>query len=205
MNKLASNPIIVIALGLFLGVGTGVGYFMKVARPLIQHAREARLKAVQANKPDAPWDFWTIDIENLASELKEEKAAVKKREEELNARDLRLATEQAEMQKQRKELETLRADITSKMTEIQTDELKNLKSLAATYSTLTPKACLAIFREMQDTSVVKLLSIMKPEVVGPLFEEMGRQADTDPALAKRAAILSEKLRLIKAAKTAASP
>lgn len=204
MNKLASNPIVVIALGLLLGVGSGVGYFMKVAKPLIQHAREARLKAVKANKPDAPWDFWTIDIENLASELKEEKAVVKKREEELNLRDTRIATEQAELLKQRRELEALRADITSKMTEIQTDELKNLKSLAATYSTLTPKACLAIFREMEDSTVVKLLSIMKPEVVGPLFEEMGRQADTDPGLAKRAAALSEKLRLIKAAKTASN-
>jgi hypothetical protein len=202
MNKLASNPIVVIALGLILGVGTGVGYFMKVAKPLIQHAREARLKAVKSNKPDAPWDFWTIDIENLANELKEEKAVVKKREEELNLRDTRIQTEQAELLKQRKELESLRADITSKMTEIQIDELKNLKALAATYSTLTPKACLAIFKEMEDTTVVKLLSIMKPEVVGPLFEEMGRQADTDPALAKRAAALSEKLRLIKAAKTA---
>lgn len=204
MNKLASNPIVVIALGLLLGVGTGVGYFMKAAGPLIQHAREARLKAVKSNKPDAPWDFWTIDIENLASELKDEKAAVKKREEEVNARDVRLATEQAELVKQRKELEALRADISSKMTEIQADETKNLKSLAATYSTLTPKACLAIFKEMEDSTVVKLLSIMKPEVVGPLFEEMGKQADTDPGLAKRAAALSEKLRLIKAAKTAAS-
>jgi hypothetical protein len=202
MNKLASNPIVVIALGLFLGVGTGVGYFMKVARPLIQHAREARLKAVKTNKPDAPWDFWTIDIENLASELKEEKAAVKKREEELNLRDERVTTEKAELLKQRKELEALRADITSKITEIQIVDMKNLKALAATYSTLTPKACLAIFRDLQDSTVVKLLSIMKPEVVGPLFEEMGRQADIDPSLAKRAAVLSEELRLIKVAKPA---
>ncbi len=205
MNKLASNPIVIVALGLLLGVGSGVGYFMKVAGPLIQHAREARLKAVKSNKPDAPWDFWTIDIENLASELKDEKAVLKKREEELNARDVRLATEQAELTKQRKELEALRGEISSKMTEIQADETKNLKNLAATYSTLTPKACLAIFKEMEDPTVVKLLSIMKPDVVGPLFEEMGKQADTDPAFAKRAAALSEKLRLIKAAKTAASP
>lgn len=199
MNKLASNPIVVIALGLILGVGTGVGYFLKVARPLVQHAREARLAAVKAKKPDAPWDFWTIDIENLANELKEEKAVVRKREEELNLRDVRITTEQAELLKQRKELEALRADISSKITEIQSVDMKNLKTLAATYSTLTPKSCLAIFRDLQDDTVVKLLSIMKPDVVGPLFEEMGKQADTDPALAKRAAALSEKLRLIKAA------
>ncbi len=205
MNKLASNPIVVIALGLLLGVGTGVGYFMKAAKPLIAHAREAKLKAVKSGKPDAPWDFWTVDIENLASELKDEKAVIKKREEELNARDTRLATEQLELQKQRKELEALRAEIGTRMTEIQTDEIKNLKSLAATYSNLTPKACLAIFKEMPDSTVVKLLSIMKPEIVGPLFEEMGKAADTDPTVAKRAASLSEKLRLIKASKTASSP
>jgi hypothetical protein len=205
MNKLAANPLVVMALGLVLGLGAGLGWFLKAAKPLIAQAREQRLKAFKNGKPDAPWDFWTLDIENLASELKDQKVAMKKQEEELAAREIRIATERQELLKQRQELEALRSDIGSRMTEIQADEVKNLKSLAATYGNLTPKATLAIFRQMEDPTVVKLLSIMKPEVVGPLFEEMGKQADTDPTLARRAATLSEKLRLVKSAKTASTP
>jgi hypothetical protein len=89
--------------------------------------------------------------------------------------------------------------------EIQGDELKNLKTLAATYSNLSPKAMLNIFKEMDDVSVVKLLALMKTDVVSPLFEEMSKQAASDPAMAKRVAQLSEKLRLYRSTKTAAAP
>ncbi|HEU5081183.1 MAG TPA: hypothetical protein VFT72_18365 [Opitutaceae bacterium] len=205
MSKIASNPIIVMALGLVLGVGTGVGWFWKIAVPLVKHAREARAKTVHANRPDAPWDFWTLEIDDLSNELKDSKAALKKREEELAARESRFDAEKAELAKQRQELEALRTEIGTQMIEIQADELKNLKSLASIYSNLTPKATLAIFKEMDDRQVVKLLSLMKTDVVSPLFEEMGKQAAADPVFAKRAAVLSEKLRLYKAAKTASTP
>ncbi len=204
MTKIATNPIVIIALGLVLGVGTGIGWFWKAALPLVNKARELRAQAARAGKPEAPWDFWTIEIENLSSELKDTKVAMKKREEDLAAREARLEAERQEMLKQRQELEALRADIGSKMIEIQSDEVKNIKSLAVMYSNLTPKSTLAIFKEMDDTTVVKLLSQMKPDIVSPLFEELGRQGDTDPVLAKRAAQLSEKLRLFKSTKTVAN-
>jgi hypothetical protein len=205
MTKFATNPLIVIALGLLLGVGTGLGWFWKAAVPLVQQARELRFKKVEGAKPDAPWDFWTIEIENLASELKDTKSLMKKREEEIAARESRLAAEKEEMVKQRREIEALRAEISTQMLEIQADETKNLKSLAGIYSNLTPKATLAIFKEMDDTAVVKLLSLMKADVVSPLFEEMGKQAVSDPVVARRAASLSEKLRLVKINKPGATP
>lgn len=54
-----------------------------------------------------------------------------------------------------------------------------------------------LVRQRQDTAV-KILSLMKPDVVGPIFEEMSKTTGTDGPLARRAAILSEKLRLVKA-------
>jgi flagellar motility protein MotE (MotC chaperone) len=202
MNKLASSPILLMALGLLLGVGTGVGWFWKMAVPLVAKVKEARAQAVKSNKPDAPWDFWTIEIENLANELKESKASIKKHEEELTAREARLIAERQELAKQRQDLEALRADIGGRMVEIQADEGKNIKSLASLYSNLSPKAALAIFKEMDDVTVVKILATMKTDVVSPLFEEMGKQAATDPTLARKAAALSEKLRLFKSTKSA---
>jgi len=197
MIKLATNPIVVLAVALTLGVSTGLGWFWKAAQPLIAAAKAARVKAVDAGKPEAPWGFWTLEIENLASELKDQKAVFKKREEELVQREERLNAERTELAKQRQQLEALRADINNRITSIQADEIKNLKTLVATYSNLTPKAVLTIFKEMDDTMVVKLLSLMKTDVVSPLFEEMSKQGATDPVLARRVATLTEKLRLLK--------
>jgi len=202
MIKLASNPIVVLAIALLLGVGTGLGMFWKTALPLIAAAKAAKAKVAEVGKPEAPWGFWTIEIENLASELKDQKAVVKKREEELAQREERLNAERQELAKQRQQLEAMRDDITGRVVSIQADETKNLKSLVATYSSLTPKATLTIFKEMDDTMVVKLLSLMKTDIVSPLFEEMSKQAATDPAVGKRVAILSEKLRLLKSASPA---
>ena len=202
MIKLASNPIVVLAIALLLGVGTGLGMFWKAALPLIAAAKAAKAKVAEVGKPEAPWGFWTIEIENLASELKDQKAVVKKREDELAQREERLNAERQELAKQRQQLEAMRDDITGRVVSIQADETKNLKSLVATYSSLTPKATLTIFKEMDDTMVVKLLSLMKTDTVSPLFEEMSKQAATDPAVGKRVAILSEKLRLLKSASPA---
>ena len=83
--------------------------------------------------------------------------------------------------------------------EITADESKNLKSLAATYASLSPPAAVAILREMDDTTVVKILSLMKSDVVAPIFEQMAVTPGPDGTLAKRAGALSEKLRLMKSA------
>ncbi len=64
---------------------------------------------------------------------------------------------------------------------------------------------MAIFKEMDDTTAVKILSLMKPDVVGPIFEEMSSLATPEGApLARRAAVLSEKLRLMKDSKPPAT-
>jgi DNA repair exonuclease SbcCD ATPase subunit len=203
--KLLNNPIVLVAVGLLLGVGTSLGWFWQAAAPLVAAAREARAQARGPVKPEAPWDFWTIEMESLASELNDTKAMLKKREDELTAREQRFAAERQELAKQRQQLEALRLEIGARMVEIQADEMKNMKTLAATYSSLSPKATLTIFKQMDDNTVVKLLALMKTDVVGPLFEELSKQASSDPALARRAAQLSEKLRLYKSTKTASAP
>ncbi len=204
MNKL-TNPIILVALGLLLGVGTSLGVFWQAAGPIIAAARENRVKAHEIVKPEAPWDFWTIEIENLASELKDAKAGLKKREDDLIAREGRFTAERLELAKQRQQLEALRAEIANTIITIKAEEMKNMKTLAATYSNLSPKATLTIFKQMDDTTIVKLLGLMKIDVVSPLFEEMSKQAAGDPALAKRVAQLSDKFRLYQSTATAATP
>ena len=200
MTKLATNPALVALLGILAGSAVGLFWFWRSASLLVQAAIEARPAPVVAEGKDHGWDFWTIEIDGLAAELKDEKARLRQQADGLNQRSARLDSEQAELAKVRAEIEAMRAEINRKVIEITADEMKNLKSLAQTYATLSPKAAVAIFREMDDTTAVKILSLMKADIVGPIFEEMAKTQGPDGPLARRAALLSEKLRLMKATK-----
>jgi hypothetical protein len=56
---------------------------------------------------------------------------------------------------------------------------------------------------MDQQTVVKLLSLMKPNETAAIFEEMGRS--NDPTIVKRAASLSEGLRLLNATRAGVAP
>jgi flagellar motility protein MotE (MotC chaperone) len=204
MNKLKvlASPPVVAVLGIVLGTLTGLGAFWRAAEGLVAAAIAAVPHSPVDEAKAQGWDFWTIEIDGLASELKEERARLRQQADLLNQRAARLSAEQQELSKLRSEIEGMRAEIGRKIVEVTADESKNLRALAQTYATLTPKGAVAILREMDDITVVKILSLMKSETVAPIFEEMAKTASPDGTLAKRAALLSEKLRLMKSAKSA---
>lgn len=197
--KLLSNPLVSVMLGLLLGVGTGVGLFWREARvlALALHAKQGSAK--EASRPDKPWDFWTLEIENLASELKDVKATLVVREQALAAREEGLAADLRELEKTRQQIEALRATVAADMVKFEAEEAKNLKTLAKTYSELTPRAAVGIMQQMDEPSVVKILHLMKTDVVSPILQEMGSSAD--PEVTKRAARLTDRLRLVQALKS----
>ena len=196
------HPIVVATVALLLSVATGVSLSWKaldaaVTQSLVT-AAAAKKEPSEAKKKG--WDFWTIEIENLSNELKEERGRLRKQSEALDQRAARLAAEEKEFAKLRADVESLRREIAERVIEISADEMKNIRSLSQTYANLSPRAAVAIIRELDDTTAVKIISLMKADVVGPIFEAMS----ADAALARRAAILSEKLRLMKASKSAVS-
>jgi flagellar motility protein MotE (MotC chaperone) len=204
MTKALPVPAIVSALALALGTAAGLLPLWHAGDQLVTQTLALRAAKAKHNKAQG-WDFWTIEIDNLASELKEEKARLGKQAELLDQRTARLAAEQQELDKVRASVEATRKEIGERVIEITADEAKNLRTLAQTYTNLTPRAAVAIIREMDDVTVVKILALMKPEVVAPIFEEMSKASDKDAVLARRAAVLSEKLRLMKSVKTASNP
>jgi flagellar motility protein MotE (MotC chaperone) len=201
MTKLLQTPAFVIVLALLSGVAAGLLPLWRAGDLLVAQALAARTKGVKAQKAQG-WDFWTIEIDNLAAELKDEKARVAKQAEQLDLRAARIAAEQHELEKLRDNVEAIRREIAAKVIEITADEAKNLRALSQTYANLSPRAAVAIIRELDDATTVKILSLMKADTIGPIFEEMSRTTTPDGTLAKRAALLSEKLRLMKAAKAA---
>jgi flagellar motility protein MotE (MotC chaperone) len=197
--KFLRSPLFATLFGTLLGVGTGIATFWQAAHSFVAHVREEQVAQVEKARPEKPWDFWTLEIDNLAKELRAQRAAVDQRQEELRAREARLAAEAAELAQLRRDLEALRDTISNRVVQIQQDEERNLKALAQTYSAMTPRATLAILNQLDEPTAVKILSLMKPDVTAPLFEQMGQAAATDPTMAQRAATLSERLRLIRPA------
>jgi flagellar motility protein MotE (MotC chaperone) len=207
MKKL-SNPFIAAAVALCVGLGTGLYVFWVAAEVALEHAIRLvpHKDALGGEERQRGWNFWTIEIENLANELKGERERLHQQADSLDRREAQLAAEGQELNKVRTEIEGLRQEIATKVIEINADEAKNIRSLAQTYTNLTPRAAVAIIREMDDLMVVKILSQMKPDVVAPIFEEMSRTAGSDGVpLARRAALLSDRLRLMKSTKTASNP
>ncbi len=196
------GPLVASLLGLLRSVGAGVYVSARALAPLLARAPRAAEPEVSGELKPRGWDFWTIEIDNISNELKEERAKLRKQAELLDQRGARVAAEEKELAKVRADLERLRREIGEKVIEIVADEGKNLRTLAQTYTGLSPRAVVAIFREMDDNTAVKILSLMKSEIVGPIFEEMAKTAGPEGPLARRAALLSEKLRLMKAAKSA---
>ncbi|MBI5766918.1 MAG: hypothetical protein HZA93_03935 [Verrucomicrobia bacterium] len=196
------NPVFAAVGGILLSVGMGVFVSVRTLMPLLEKTLIVPEKKAPEELKQRGWDFWTIEIDNLSNELNEERARLRKQTELLEQRAARVGAEEKELAKVRADVERLRKEIAEKVVEIAADESKNLRTLSQTYSALTPKAAVAIFKELDDATAVKILSLMKAEIVGPIFEEMARTATPDGTLARRAAMLSEKLRLMRAAKTA---
>jgi flagellar motility protein MotE (MotC chaperone) len=175
-----------------------------IVQSIAVHASDVATEVMRPREARAPWDMWTPEIEKLAKELREQRDSLREREQSVVQRETRLEAEAAELARTRREIEAQRSEISKLLTAVGVDEMKNLKSLSQTYSNLTPKAAVAIFTEMDDTTVVKILSLMKADIVGPIFEEMSKDKSEKNNQAQRAATLSERLRLMKAKSTTGS-
>lgn len=203
MTKILFHPSMVVAVAFLTATAAGLVPLWRAGHLIVAHAVVSRAKEIKEQKMQG-WDFWTIEIDNLASELKEEKARFRKQAVQLDQRAACVAAEQQELEKLRQDIEAMRQEINAKVIEIKADEARNLRMLAQTYGNLSPRAAVAIIKELDDVTAVKILSLMKPDAIGPIFEEMSKSAGSDGTLARRAATLSEKIRLMKAARSTAS-
>jgi len=159
-------------------------------------AESARTAEIKPGEPARfYWDFWTPEIDTFVEDLKAQRLAFEERKADLANFAARLEAERLELEGSRRILESMREDLEARIVEVSLSEQRNLKSLSQTYSNLSPEAALKILREMDDEVVVKILMHMKPDVVGAIFEQMTTETDDAGVLVKRAALLSNRLRL----------
>jgi flagellar motility protein MotE (MotC chaperone) len=106
-----------------------------------------------------------------------------------------LAVERQELDALKLEIERRHKALADQITIVRRNEVNNLRTLATSYSQISPEAAVAIFDAMDQTLVVKILSLMKPDIVAQILEELARKGVDDPAKIRKAARLSEELRL----------
>jgi len=198
------SPWFIVLLGVLLGVGTSAFLVMKSVSGIV--AAQKPVKPVEQFVQFAPRD-WTMrsnEVEKLAKDLQEEKATLDARQKDLDDYSERLVNERKEIEKVRVQVDEMRKLVTDNLPKLDASEKVNIKSLAKTYATMAPADAVAVLREMDDSTIVKILSVMKADVVGAIFQEMARTKDGDTTLATRAAHLSDQLRLLQTPPTTSS-
>jgi flagellar motility protein MotE (MotC chaperone) len=164
-----------------------------IVKPLVVYPDKTEI-------PEKLWSFKTQALDDLINELKTERTNLVKQQKETVALQSQILAERAEVEKVRDEIRKMREELEKRVVEVGEPELKNLKSLAQTYSLVKGTEAVAIFREMDENNVVKVLSFMKADKVGAVLGEMTKAPDRpgEETMAKRAARISDKLRLLKA-------
>lgn len=195
MKKLL--PALTILIGAGLGPSVGLFVFVQGAAPYIREAAARQHEQLEAVViPRKPWDFWTVEIDKLSDELEAKLNDLSDREADLVAREARMAAAMEELNQARAEIDALRNQLNKHVGQLKESEMKNIRSLAATYADMKPRAAIPLLRELSDDTIIKILAVWKPDNVRPLLDEISKNAAADPEMVHRAGIWSERLRLL---------
>ena len=209
--KLLTSPLVIILVATLLGVGLSCYLVLKQVPEYAKMvaAMRPKPKVIPSHLPDRPPP---VDVTSRAvSELKLAKDQLVVREAALLEQQKRVESGRLELERTRADIDLMRKQVevylaeakglsVKARAEVTVNELKNLKMLVQTYSTMSPKSTVAIMLQMDESSAVKILALMKVDVVAGIFEELGKQAASDPLMAKRAAKLAEGVKNYRAPK-----
>jgi len=196
MSGLLSKSWVLAVLALAIMLGTQVGAYL-LYRDEIFPAKKDILVIKREDPSPIGWSFSSDDLRRLKRELENRLAAVEEKEAGLASYEARLQSDRVEIEEIKAEVERMRDTLLKGVVEVEDWEGKNLKTLADTYSKLDPDATVKIFNELDDATVTKILRFMKPATIGEILQEMAVQEGGNEALIKRAARLSDMLRLSK--------
>jgi flagellar motility protein MotE (MotC chaperone) len=179
--------------------------FTPVPDPVEVAAVEAKATEAAAPPPQL-WSFKTNAVDELITELKKEREAVIEEQKDLAAMSSQVTAERQEVEKVKNEILRLRKELEARIVEVNEHERENLRNLGQTYTAMLPAGAAVILREIDEDSAVKILSQMKPKSAALVLGEMARIVDktSDEPPARRAARISDKLRLMKALKSTAA-
>lgn len=162
------------------------------AKLLSSHVGHADFETVGSG-PTPSWNFYSTELDQLLTEIRDKREALKTKEQQLNEFQARLESERQEILTVTQRVWQLQKALDRSVTEIKVSEQANLKRLAKMYATMAPEAASKVVQEMEMDQAVKVLATMKDVDSALLLENLAKDGGAN---AKRAALMMEKLRLI---------
>jgi flagellar motility protein MotE (MotC chaperone) len=191
MKKLLTSTWMTMLIGVVIYIGA-TALFWKTPAVTPAAASPSPESEPHASLNGPSWDFINPEADQLLAEIKVEKKSLAKKEQELNELSTRLQAERAELSLVTQSVQHMQTDFDQNVLRIREEETANLKKLAKVYADMSADGAAAIFAELDDSSVVKIMTFMKDSETAAILEALSKKGQPQ---AKRAANLSERLRL----------
>ena len=188
MMKLLQAPLTAMLLG---GLSFLFTVFALVEKPLADSVHPVLEPEEEEEAATAAfWQQHNPEVDEMVRELRREKEEMARREADLRQLAAQLRAEREAINQVTQRVAQVQAEFDQNIMQMKAEEIPNLKKQTKRLATMSPEGVAAIFREMDDATVVKLMGLMKEDQSALLLDSMTKEGD---AQAKRAASISEAL------------
>jgi len=176
-------------LGGLLFFGTTAALLKPSQLPVVSESGGTEIIHVVSNEPS--WKFKNPEMDQWIQEIKREKDALAKREQQLSELETRLSAERQELSAVTQAVSQMQADFDKNVVRLNSQDTENLKRQAKLISSMTPEGAAATLTEMNDDDVVRILFTMKADDASIALDTLSKSGK---AQAKRAASIIERMR-----------
>jgi flagellar motility protein MotE (MotC chaperone) len=139
---------------------------------------------------DPSWKFKNPEFDQWIAQMRDEKERLALREQQLKEWQSRLEAEHQEIATITQTVARLQADFDKNVVQFRSQEMDNIKRQVKLIAAMTPAGAAALFNEMPDDDVIRILFIMKADVASSILDTMSKLGKEQ---ARRAATLTGRL------------
>jgi flagellar motility protein MotE (MotC chaperone) len=172
----------------------GLMFFLTMFATLkLMHFNGVKLPTAQplAADDNPSWKFRNPEFDQWVSQIKDERAALALREEQLKDWETRLTAENREISTVTQTVTKLQEQFDQRVLQFKDQEAANAKKQIKVIADMSPEGAAAMLNELSDDDATKLLYLMRPDISGPILDAMSKQGTGQ---ARRAALITERLK-----------
>lgn len=166
---------------------------------LLEEKQQKRAEALAKKEKEKNkinlWDKQVKDFTGLLAQLEVARDQQEVRERQLNAFEDQLKNEREALNVLKQSIEILQSELERRLVKVQESEMKNLKTLAESYTNMTPESVAKIFEESEEASVIKIMHFLPPETLGSILQVMSKEISKDEKAGAKINHLLESFRL----------
>jgi flagellar motility protein MotE (MotC chaperone) len=142
---------------------------------------------------DPSWKFRNPEFDQWVAQIKSEKNSLDLREQNLNELQTRLNAELQEISTVTQTVAQLQETFDQNVIRFKAQDEDNVKHQAKLMAAMSPEGAIAMLDQMPDDDAVKILFIMKTDDASLILDALSKMGQSQ---AKRAALLTERLRQV---------